>query len=552
MAKRAADLIVEALEEYGVERVWCVPGESYLALLDALHDTGKIETIPCRHESGAGFMAVAEAKLTRKPAVYMVSRGPGATNGSIALHVAEQDAAPVVHIIGQVSREERGRGAWQEVDYEKFFGSIAKGVWEITHAQDIVPVMAEAFETAMNGTPGPVVISVPEDMLKDAAAGSPRPLEPAVPPAPDAEDVAKVAALLAKAERPFLIAGGSLRAAGGTDALARVAEAYQVPVAAGWKHQELFDNSSALYAGHLGFGTPPDHVALLSQADLIVGVGTRLGDVVTQNYKLPKSPEPEQTLVHVHEDAGVIGKNFRTDVALATDPVAFLQALADVPAEVPAGRADWVAEVNGFVSQFTAFTPRETDDGVDYGRVVDAFARLAAKDAIVLTDAGNFSTWVHRYWKMTPDNTLIGAIAGAMGIGVPAAVAASYLNPERPAIVVVGDGGTLMTGQELATAMHIGAKPKIVISNNATYGTIRLHQEKFYPKRVSGTELTNPDFCAWAESFGAKAFRISADEDVDTLVQQALDHNEGPVVVEVISSKESLSAFTTLSKLRGQ
>ncbi len=551
MAKRAADLIVEALEAYGIERVWCVPGESYLALLDALHDTAKIETIPCRHESGAGFMAVAEAKLTRKPAVYMVSRGPGATNGSIALHVAEQDAAPIIHIIGQVARHERGRGSWQEIDYQEFFGSIAKGVWEITQAQDIVPVMAEAFETAMSGTPGPVVISVPEDMLKDAAAGTPRALELPVVPKPDAATVAEVAALITKAERPVLMAGGSLRAAGGVDALVSAAEAHQVPVAAMWKHQDLFDNRSPLYAGHLGFGTPPDHLALLSQTDLIVAVGTRLGDVATQNYKLPKSPEPEQTLVHVHEDAGAIGRNFRTDVAVAGDPVAFLQMLAAEAAEAPESRAAWVEEVNSFISGFTAFTPRETDDGVDYGRVVDAFARLAPKDAIVLTDAGNFSSWVHRYWKMTPDNTLIGAIAGAMGIGVPAATAASFLNPERPAIVVVGDGGTMMTGQELATAMHIGAAPKIVISNNATYGTIRLHQEKFYPKRVSATDLTNPDFCKWAESFGAKAFRIAEDGDVDAMVQQALDHNDGPVVVEVMSSKESLSAFTTLSKLSG-
>ncbi|MEM8687267.1 MAG: thiamine pyrophosphate-dependent enzyme [Pseudomonadota bacterium] len=551
MAKRAADLIVEALEAYGVERVWCVPGESYLALLDALHDTSKIETVPCRHESGAGFMAVAEAKLTRKPAVYMVSRGPGATNGSIALHVAEQDAAPIIHIIGQVARHERGKGSWQEIDYQAFFGSIAKGVWEITQAQDIVPVMAEAFETAMGGTPGPVVISVPEDMLKDAAAGEPRALQLPAVPKPDAATVAEVAALIAKAERPVLMAGGSLRAPGGAEALAAAAAAHQVPVAAMWKHQDLFDNTSPLYAGHLGFGTPADHLALLSQADLFVAVGTRLGDVATQNYKLPKSPEPEQTLVHVHEDAGVIGRNFRTDVAVVADPVAFLEMLAAEAPEVPASRSGWVEEVHSFISGFTAFAPRQTDDGVDYGRVVDAFARLSPKDAIVLTDAGNFSSWVHRYWKMTPDNTLIGAIAGAMGIGVPAAVTASYLNPDRPAIVVVGDGGAMMTGQEIATAMHIGAAPKIVISNNGTYGTIRLHQEKFYPKRVSATELTNPDFCKWAESFGAKAFRISADGEVDDVVQQALDYNDGPVVVEVMSSKESLSAFTTLSKLSG-
>ncbi len=551
MAKRAADLIVEALDAYGIQRTWCVPGESYLTLLDALRDTSNIKVIPCRHESGAGFMAVAEAKLTGKPAVFMVSRGPGATNGSIALHVAEQDAAPVVCLIGQVSRKERHKGAFQEMDYEKFFGSVAKGVWEVDNVQDVVPVMAEAFERAMDGTPGPVVISLPEDMLKDAADGAPRSLQKFIPAKPDPAQIAEVTELISKASRPVIMAGGSLRAAGGTRALLDTAEKHQTPVAAVWKHQDIFDNISPLYAGHLGFGSPANHMALLAQSDLILAVGTRLGDVGTQNYTLPKSPEPEQTLVHVHQDEAVIGKNFRTDVAACCDAVAFLEGLAAAAADIPVDRQAWLDEIQTFTNEFMALTPRETNDGVDFGRVVDAFARHAGSDAIVLTDAGNFSSWVHRHWKLTPENTMIGAVAGAMGIGVPAATAASYLHPDRETIVVVGDGGMLMTGQEIATAMHIGAKPKIVISNNSIYGTIRLHQEKHFPKRTSGTDLTNPDFCKWAESFGAKAFKIETDGEVESQVQAALAYNDGPVVVEVISSKESLNAFTTLSKLSG-
>ncbi|MEM7428219.1 MAG: thiamine pyrophosphate-dependent enzyme [Pseudomonadota bacterium] len=549
MAKRAADLMVEALEAYGIERVWCVPGESYLTLLDALCDS-EIETIQCRHESGAGFMAVSESKLTGRPAVFMVSRGPGATNGSIALHVAEQDATPVILLIGQVSREERGKGAFQEMDYEKFFGSVAKGVWEVSEVQNVVPVMAEAFELATSGTPGPVVISMPEDMLGDAVDGTPRALQAFVPAEPDPEQVAEVAALISRSERPLIMAGGSLRAPRGQAALAAVAEWHRAPVAAMWKHQDIFDNTSPLYAGHLGFGSPAAHVDVLKQADLIIAVGTRLGDVTTQGYTLPRSPEPDQTLVHVHADSAVIGRNFRTDIAACCDPVAFLEQLVREKSTVPAPRETWLEEINSFVSGFTAFTARETDDGVDYGRVVDAFSRLSSDDAIILTDAGNISSWVHRNWKMTPKNVLVGGVAGAMGLGVPGAVTASYLNPGRQAIVVVGDGGILMTGQEIATAMHLGATPIIVVSNNSSYGTIRLHQEKHHPGRISATDLTNPDFCKWAESFGAKALRIERDEDVEPMVEAALAGHDVPVVVEVISSRESLSAFVTLSQFR--
>ncbi len=549
MAKRAADLMVEALEAYGIERVWCVPGESYLTLLDSLRDS-KIETIQCRHESGAGFMAVAEAKVTGKPAVFMVSRGPGATNGSIAMHQAEQDGNPVVMMIGQVSREERGKGAFQEMDYEKFFGSVAKGVWEVSEVQDVVPVMAEAFELATSGTPGPVVISMPEDMLGDAIDGTPRALHIATPAGPDEAQVAEVAELLSKAKRPLIVAGGSLRAPRGQPALAAVAEWHRVPVAAGWKHQDIFDNTSPLYAGHLGFGSPASLISVLKKADLIIAVGTRMGDITTQGYTLPQSPEPQQTLVHVHADSEAIGRNFKTDVVACCDPVAFLESLVRQKSVVPDGREAWLNEIHGFISDFTRFKPRETDDGVDFGRVVDAFARHADSDAILTSDAGNFSSWMHRYWKMTPRNTLVGGIAGAMGIGVPAAVALSHLNPGRQVIVFAGDGGMMMTGQEIATAMHLGARPIIVISNNSAYGTIRLHQEKNYPERIVATDLTNPDFCKWAESFGAKALRIDKDKDVEPVVAEALSGHDAPVVIETISSRESLSAFVTLSQLK--
>lgn len=547
---RAADFMVTALEAYGVERIWCVPGESYLALLDALHGANAIETIVCRHESGAGFMAVSEAKLTGKPAVYAVSRGPGATNASIALHVAEQDAMPVVLLIGQVARKDIGRGAFQEVDYKSFFADIAKGVWQVTDVEELPAVMRDAFALAQSGTPGPVVVSLPEDMLRDPCKATPLELGDMRPQAPCAFDLTQTGDALAKSQRPLVIAGGMVKGKEATDALASFAERFQVPVATSWKHQDRFDNNSGLYAGHLGFGMPKPHADLLNRSDLIIAVGTRMGDVTTQNYTLPNAPNPQQKLIHVYPDGEQIGRVYETDLPVACDGGEFLAAMVKhITPEAPDGRQEWIKEVSSFVSDNMAFSPRNVSDGVDYGEVIVSLSRQAADDAILMTDAGNFSGWMHRHWKMTPKNTLIGGVAGAMGLGVPGAVAASYLAPDRQVILAVGDGSILMTGNELATAKMLGAKPKIILSNNGTYGTIRQHQEKTYPGRVSGTDLVNPDFCQWAQSFGAKAIRIAPGDDVDAKVKQALEHNDSAVVLEVISSKESLSAFVTLSAM---
>jgi acetolactate synthase-1/2/3 large subunit len=548
---RAAETIVRALEAHGLARVYCVPGESYLTLLDALHDSNAIETVICRHESGAGFMAVAEAKLTGKPGCFMVSRGPGATNGSIAVHVAEQDAVPVVALIGQVSREERGRHAFQEVDYGQFFGKIAKGVFEVMEGDRLPETMARAFHLAASGVPGPVIVSLPEDMLADEVAGPlPAPYPLARPSAADA-DAGRLLALLASSERPLLIAGARLRGPDGARALADFAARHHVPVAATWKNQDVFDNGSPLYAGHLGFGNPPKHRELLGRADLIIAAGTRLGDIASQNFTLPHAPQPKQPLVHIYPDAAPIGRVFRTDLGVVADPAALLRlAAAGAPAHT-AARERWAGEIRAFIDGFMAFRSPNPEDGVDFGEVVMAVARQAPKDAIIATDAGNFSSWVHRHWRLTAANTMLGAIAGAMGFGVPAAVAASLADRNRTAIAFVGDGGALMTGQELATALQHGGKPKIVISDNGTYGTIRAHQEKRFPGRVSGTRLKNPDLSQWAASFGAHVETIRNGDDIDARVKRALAH-DGAAVIVAKSSQEALSAFATLSALRGK
>ncbi len=542
---RAADAIVKTLEAHGVKRVYTVPGESFLAVLDALHDSS-IEVIVCRHESGAGFMAVAEAKLTGRPGVAMVSRGPGATNASIAVHTAEQDAVPFILLVGQVSRIELTRGAFQEVDYKQFFGGMAKAVYELHDGNRAGELMARSFRECLSGTPGPVIISMPEDMQSDEAGNegiTPYPL-PVLHGA--TESLQRLQAMIDAAERPLLLAGSCFRGEKQAAVLQRFAEAQRLPVAVTWKNQDVFDNASPLFAGHVGVGIPAAYRELLGNSDLIIAAGTRLGDIASQNYELPKAPVPAQPLVHIYPDSRPIGRVFHTDLGLVADPVAVLASLATQPRVVSSARESWCSSINAYVRQSQAFTNRNPDDGVDFGAVVTSLAKQAPADAVITTDAGNMSSWVHRHWVMSPRNTLLGAIAGAMGFGVPAAVAAAIEQPNRMAICFVGDGGILMTGQEIAVAVGAGAKPKIVLSDNGIYGTIRTHQEKHYPGRVSGTNLANPDFTAWGKSFGIGVFTLKLGDDVDATVQAFLAH-DGAALLHVKSSKQALSAFSTLA-----
>jgi acetolactate synthase I/II/III large subunit len=541
---RAADFIVQSLKAHGIERVYCVPGESYLALLDAFFESG-IEVIICRHEGGAGFMAVAEAKLTGKPAVVLASRGPGATNVSIALHTAEQDALPVIAMLGQVSREERLRGTFQEMDYTHVFGTVAKAVYEVADPKKLPELLPRGLNIAQKGVPGPVVFSYPEDILYEDCKGNPElvfPL-PVAHHAPSA--LPQIQRMIDAAERPLVMAGALLRSPEGKAALKQFAEAQRVPVLVTWKNQDVFDNTSPLYAGHLGNGNPATHKALLGEADLIIAVGTRLGDFGTANYTLPSLPEPKQTLIHVYPDATALGRVYAADLALQAEPAPLLHELAQTARVASSARESWISRISSYMAEFTAFTPRNPTDGVDFGEVIMALAAHAPKNCTVTTDAGNMSTWVHRHWKMTTDNMLIGGISGAMGLGVPAAIAASLNQPDRMAICIVGDGGIMMTGNELATAKAFGATPKIVISNNNIYGTIRTHQEREFPGRVSGTNLVNPDLTAWAKSFGVDVFDLSLGDDVENTVKQFLS-SKNCAVLHVKSSARSLSAFGVL------
>jgi acetolactate synthase-1/2/3 large subunit len=539
---RAADYIVRSLEAHGIKRAYCVPGESYLALLDALHDSS-IKVIICRHEGGAGFMACAEAKLTGEPALVLASRGPGATNAAIAVHTAQQDGLPVILMLGQVSRAETYRGVFQEMDYQHVFGSFAKAVFEIREAQKISELLPRALHLARQGVPGPVVFSWPEDVLSDEVAGNATLVFPPARPQHGPEQLAQLQAMIDGAERPLVVAGAGLRQS--KAALRQFAEAQRLPVAVTWKNQDVFDNGSPLYAGHLGFGTLAAHRKLLAESDLIIAAGTRLGDVGTLGYEMPALPAPRQPLVHVYPDAGAVGRVYRTDLGIIAEAAALLAAMAQTARVASSARESWISRLNSSERQSQAFTPRQTMDGVDFGTVTCALSKQAASDAIVTTDAGNMSTWVHRHWVMGEDNTLLGGISGAMGLGVPAAVAASLIAPDRQVICFVGDGGVLMSGQELATAMAYGAAPKVVIADNGIYGTIRTHQEREYPGRIVGTRLHNPDFTAWARSFGVSVHTLVLGDDVEAAVKAFLAET-GAAVLHVKSSAHSLSANGTL------
>jgi acetolactate synthase-1/2/3 large subunit len=548
MARRAADVLVDCLATHGVVRVFCVPGESYLAALDALHDRNAIETVICRHEGGAGFMAVADAKLTGKPGIAFVSRGPGATNASIAVHVAEQDAVPLVLFIGQVPRNELGRRSFQEVDYAKTFSDMAKAVWTIDDPNRISEIIARAFVVAQTPTPGPVVIVLPEDMLEDqstAADIEPLPVPRAARPV-DAL-IRDVADRIAKAERPLLLAGGSLNEAEGRAALKAASEAHGLPVVLTFKRQDLFPNAHAHYAGHLGFKIPKPMVDRYAEADLIIAVGTRLGETTTQGYTFPRSPAPAQPLIHVYDDASRIGREYATAMPIAADATQFLQALTAQPSKRPAARAAWIERLHAPIAASQPW--RAPKDGLlDMGAIVAAFRDGVADDTVFITDAGNFSGWLHRHFPFNGTHILLGCVGGAMGIGMPAAVAAGLRCPGRQVITFIGDGGLLMTGSELATAVQYNVPVKVFVSNNGSYGTIRMHQEKAYKGRVHGTAIKNPDFVRWAESFGARGLSITSIDEAPRVVAQALAHG-GPVVVDVKTALEHISPFANLADL---
>jgi acetolactate synthase-1/2/3 large subunit len=526
------------LETNAVDRVFCLPGESFLPVLDALLDSS-IETVTCRHESSAGFMAVADARLTGRPGICLVSRGPGATNASIAIHTAQQDALPLIVFVGQVARRNLRRDGFQEIDYGKMFGDIAKMVAEITDPDRMAEVLARAFNVAIGGTPGPVIVSLPEDILALPAETPPlRPASRALT-APNAAGIDETSALLRRSKRPLIIAGRGLAAGNGRELLLEVAQKFSVPVAVSFRRHDLFPNDHRLYAGDLGVGNSREQLAAFEDSDLILALGTRLGDLTTKGYLFPRSPWPAQRLVHVYDDSAVVGKHYRPDVGMVCDAPSFLAGLlaSGLGTTMP-DRSAWIDRLHGINAALSVWHPRRAADGVVFGNVIAALAANVRDDAIIVPDAGISAALLYRYFPFRPPQLLFATVTGCMGFGVPGAIAVAMREPGRQIVCVVGDGGFMMTGNELALAVERELPICVFLSNNRSLGTIRVNQEREFPGRPSATDLSGPDFAAVAKSFGCNTHVIDDEEAVAGTVAAALRAG-GTVFVEV---KSSLSA----------
>jgi acetolactate synthase-1/2/3 large subunit len=501
-------LLTDCLVAQGIERVFCIPGESFLAALDGLRDS-EIDVIVARQEGGAAMMAEAAGKLTGVPGVAFVTRGPGATNASAGVHIAFQDSTPMVLFVGQVASDQRDREAFQEVDYRAMFGPLAKWVAEIDRADRIPEYVSHAFHVAQTGRPGPVVLALPEDMLSGPAVGEPAPA--AVLPSGKAanEDIAAALEKLKAANNPMVIVGGGGWSNEACRSLAGFAEALDLPVGASFRCQDYLDNRHKNYVGDVGIGINPALAKRVREADVILALGARLGEMTTSGYTLLKSPVPDQSLIHIHADPSEIGKVYRPDLAIVAQPGAACVQLAAQATASPRR-----PETEDARSDYEAWQElQETPGELKMERVIDHLNEVLADDAILTNGAGNYSAWLHRYYRYRGWRTQLAPTSGSMGYGLPAAIAAKLQHPDRDVICFAGDGCFQMVSQEFGTACEQGANVVVIISDNGMYGTIRMHQQRNYPLRPSGTKLTNPDFSALAESYGGLGVTVTSDEE---------------------------------------
>jgi acetolactate synthase-1/2/3 large subunit len=550
MTRTAAKLLVECLEPQECSRIFTVPGESFLPVLDALHGHASIETVTCRQEGGAAFMACADGAITGRPGVAFVTRGPGGTNASIGVHVAFQDSQPMILFVGDVARGMREREGFQEIDFPAFFAPIAKWAARIEDAARIPEYIARAYATAISGRPGPVVLALPEDMLSDPAGdAAPRPFvhRPAQSACPDA--LTAMLAMIGDAASPVAIVGGA-----GWDNKAReyftaFAERLGIPVATAFRRQDAFPPSSPVYAGNLGYGPNPELVERVKAADLILAVGARLGEATTDGYTLITPDHPDQVLIHVHPDPGELNRVYRTDLATCASMGEFAEcsALWDEGDAIP---FDAGAEAHESWLKWSA--PASDGTRLDLPRCLAAAREKLPADSVICNGAGNFSGWWHRYWPYAGWPSQLAPTCGAMGYGVPAAIAAKMRLPERCVVAVAGDGDFLMNGQELATATQYGLDLIVIVVDNSAYGTIRMHQEREFPGRVSATDLANPDFAALARAFGGWAARVETTDEFCAALDDALGRT-GVRLIHCISDIERLSAAgATVSGLRSK
>jgi len=543
--RNGGQVLVESLMALGAVKAFGVPGESYLAVLDALHDTqGRLDFVLCRNEGGAAFMAAAWGKLTGSPGICLVTRGPGVTNASIGIHTAMQDSAPMIVFVGQVGTDMTGREAFQEIDYGAVFGTMAKWAVQIDRVERIPEILGRAWVTATTGRPGPVVVALPEDMLTSLTDAAPLTAPARISePAPTAEAVAEALALLQGAARPLLLLGGCNWTDDGRRALQHFAEASDIPAIVAFRYQDRFDNHSACYAGEAGVGMPAHVKALIREADVILAINVRFGEMTTDGYTLLSVPVPVQEVIHVHGSDREIGKIYQPVLGIHAGPNTFAAALR--PAR--GGWAGWRAKARaGYLASMDA-PPQPSP--VDMVAVMVHLRRVLPGDAILTNGAGNFAVWPNKFYSFGAKARLLAPQSGAMGYGVPAAIAAKVAYPDRTVVCFAGDGDFQMTCQELGTAMQAGAQPIILILNNGIYGTIRAHQERNYPARVSGTTLQNPDFTRLAHAYGFHAERVESTADFAAAFDRALASGTG-AVLDLNISPEALTPRQTLSQIR--
>ncbi|BBD39646.1 thiamine pyrophosphate-binding protein [Aminobacter sp. Y103A] len=546
--RTGAEILVDQLLAHQVERVFTVPGESFLDVLNALHDhTDSVRVTTCRVETGASNMAEAYGKATGKPGICMVTRGPGATHASIGVHTAAHDGTPMLLFIGQVARRMRGRGAFQEVDYNQMFGGMAKWTVELDDPSRIPEQIARAFSVATSGTPGPVIISMPEDVLSGKADVPDAVRYSHVQPSAGREEVLRFGELLTYAKRPLMVVGCGSWAADDCMALAQFARTFKVPVAAAFRSQDAFDNDDDLYVGDLGLGQNPKLSQRLRESDLVIALGTQLEENVTKGYTLIGIPTAEMKLVHIHPNIVELGRVYQPDLAINSSPRAFLRLAVETLDEITGDWKDWA---NHARIEYEAFqsTPKSIGQ-VNMATVMKTMRDMLPDNAVIANGAGNYTVWLHRFFRYRQPKTQIAPTSGAMGYSVPAAIGAKLAHPGRHVVSLNGDGCFMMCSQELATAVHVGANVVFIVVNNGMLGTIRMHQERHFPGRVIATDLVNPDFVTFAKSFGVAGERIDKTELFEAAFRRALDA-EAPYLLEIAIDPEALTPLQSLTEIR--
>ena len=543
--RSAAEVLVDQLRIHGVRHVFCVPGESYLAVLDAFHDSDLTVTV-CRQEGGAAIMAESFGKVTGRPGVCFVTRGPGATNAAHGIHIARQDSSPMVMFVGQVARDTREREAFQELDYRAVFGSMAKWATEIDDPARVPELVSRAFHTAANGRPGPVVIAIPEDMLVERIAVDDAPPFAPIETSPGAGEMQRFAELLSGARAPIVILGGSRWSQEGCDRMAAFAQRYALPVCTTFRRGHLFDQTHPCYAGDLGIGPNPKLLERIKSSDLVIAIGGRLGELPSQHYTLFDIPGPQMPFVHVHPGAEELARVYSPQLAIHATPTAFTTALHDLTfARAPAGDA------KAAHADYLAWTEQPTAQpgAVNFGAVMVWLRENLAPDAIICNGAGNYAAWIHRFFRFRRFAQHVAPISGSMGYGVPAAIAMKRLHPERQVVCIAGDGDFLMNGQEFATAVQYDLPFTTIVFDNGMYGTIRMHQEREYPGRISATALRNPDFPAYARAFGGFGVSVERTEDFPEAFRKA-EASGKPAIIRLAIDPEAITPGTTLAKIR--